>query len=67
MNIRLKTAVLALGVVILFGSAVIDTVEKNSERQHSETVTAVSAPAEVIVQPAPVVVATSPVVSEHSS
>ncbi len=77
-NNRLKTAALFFGVAILFGSAVIgcagtDTVEKTSESQHSETVTAAPAPAVVMVQPAPMVVvpapvvAAAPVVSQHSS
>lgn len=74
MKNRLKTAALSFGVAILFGSAVIgcagtDSVEKTSESQHSETVTAAPAPpAVVMVQPAPmVVVPAAPVVSEHSS
>jgi hypothetical protein len=78
MNNRLKTAALSLGVAILFGSAVIgcagtDTVEKTSESQHSETVTAAPAPALGMVQPASMAVVpapavvSGPVVSEWSS
>jgi hypothetical protein len=49
MTNRLKTAALSFGVAILFGSAVIgcagtDTVEKSSDSQHSETVTAAPPP-----------------------
>jgi hypothetical protein len=63
----LKTTALSFGVAILLGCFAIgcggtDTVEKTSESQHSDTVTAAPAPAVVMVQPAPAVVT-----QEHSS
>ena len=74
----LKTAALAFGVSVLFGSVVIgyaatDSVDQSSESHRSETTTIAPAPAVVMVQPAPIVVApareivAAPITHKHSS